>query len=150
VLGTFVDVFSVISVAAGTIGPIGFLGLQAGYGLNALFDVPNNIYVQSLIIIVVVIVAAISAATGIHKGIQIMSSYNVILSIVLVAAILVLGPALFIFDSYLESFGLYVQNFIGMSTFRSDGAWLGGWSGFLFDLFYCYLSMMCIMCRRHF
>lgn len=64
---------------------------------------------QSLIIIVVVVVAGISAATGIHKGIQIMSSYNVILSMFLVGAIIILGPALFIFDSYLESFGLYVQ-----------------------------------------
>src|SRR5699024_9153507 len=34
--GTFVDVFSIISVAAGTIGPIGFLGLQAGYGVSTL------------------------------------------------------------------------------------------------------------------
>ncbi|GGK05105.1 glycine/betaine ABC transporter [Lentibacillus kapialis] len=148
VLGAFVDVFSVISVAAGTIGPIGFLGLQAGYGLNALFGVPNNVYVQSFIIIGVVIVAGISAATGIHKGIQIMSSYNVILSLVIVGVILVLGPALFIFDSYLESFGIYVQNFISMNTFRSDKAWLGGWTVFFFAWFLGYAPMMAMFVSR--
>ncbi|QKY70180.1 BCCT family transporter [Lentibacillus sp. CBA3610] len=148
VLGTFVDVFSIISVAAGTIGPIGFLGLQAGYGLSALFGVPDNLLVQSLIIIVVVVVAGISAATGIHKGIQIMSSYNVILSIVIVGAILVLGPALFIFDSYLASFGLYVQDFITMSTYRGDGAWLGGWTVFFFAWFLGYAPMMAMFVSR--
>jgi len=148
VLGTFVDVFSIISVAAGTIGPIGFLGLQAGYGLNALFGVPNNVYVQSLIIIVVVIVAGISAATGIHKGIQVMSSYNIILSVFIIGAILVLGPALFIFESYLESFGLYVQNFFGMSTFRGDGAWLSGWTVFFFAWFLGYAPMMAMFVGR--
>ncbi|UJL45651.1 BCCT family transporter [Virgibacillus sp. NKC19-16] len=148
VLGTFVDVFSIISVAAGTIGPIGFLGLQAGYGLNALFGVPNNIVIQCMIIIVIVILAAISAATGIHKGIQIMSRYNIILSLFLVGAVLILGPALFIFDSYLESFGLYVENFITMSTFTSDGAWLGGWTVFFFAWFLGYAPMMALFVSR--
>ncbi|WP_258871525.1 BCCT family transporter, partial [Halobacillus trueperi] len=36
-IGTIIDAFSVIAVAAGTIGPIGFLGLQASYGLQEIF-----------------------------------------------------------------------------------------------------------------
>ena len=147
-LGTFVDTFSVISVAAGTIGPIGFLGLQAGYGISSLFGIPDNIFIQCIIIIVIVIAAAISAATGIHKGIQILSTYNVILALLLMVAVLLLGPGLFIFDSYLESFGLYVQNFISMSTFRSDGAWLGGWTVFFFAWFIGYGPMMAMFVSR--
>ena len=38
-LGTMIDAFAIIAVAAGTIGPIGFLGLQASYGLQALFNI---------------------------------------------------------------------------------------------------------------
>ncbi|MEN1968833.1 BCCT family transporter [Lentibacillus sp. N15] len=148
VLGTIVDTFSIISVAAGTIGPIGFLGLQASYGLNSLFGVQDNLLVQTLIVIVIVLVAGISAATGIHKGIQILSSYNVILALFLMAAVLVLGPALFIFDSYLESFGLYVQNFFQMNTFRSDGAWLGSWTVFFFAWFIGYGPMMAMFVSR--
>lgn len=147
-LGTFVDTFSVISVAAGTIGPIGFLGLQAGYGLSALFGIPDNVFIQCLIIIVIVIAAGISAATGIHKGIQILSSYNIILALILMVAVLILGPGLFIFDSYLESFGVYVQNFISMNTFRSDGAWLGVWTVFFFAWFIGYGPMMAMFVSR--
>ncbi|TMN21666.1 BCCT family transporter [Lentibacillus cibarius] len=148
VFGAIVDVFSVLSVAAGTIGPIGFLGLQAGYGLSSLFGAPNNLTVQIIIIAVLVIAAGISAATGIHRGIQLMSSYNVILSIILVIVILVLGPAMFIFNSYLESFGLYVENFITMNTYRSDLSWLGGWTVFFFAWFLGYGPMMAMFVSR--
>lgn len=147
-LGTFVDVFSIVAVAAGTIGPIGFLGLQAGYGLNALFGLPDTLIVQVIIILLIVIAAAISAASGIHRGIQILSRYNVILALTLVAAMLILGPGLFIFDSFLESFGLYLQNFVSMSTFRSDSAWLSGWTVFFFAWFLGYGPMMAIFVSR--
>ncbi len=147
-LGTFVDAFSIVSVAAGTIGPIGFLGLQAGYGLSALFGVPNNLAVQCLIVIVIVLAAGISAATGIHKGIQILSSYNIILAVCLMVAVLILGPALFIFDSYVQSFGLYVQDFLTLNTFRGDGAWLGLWTVFFFAWFIGYGPMMAMFVSR--
>ncbi|MBP1971389.1 choline-glycine betaine transporter [Virgibacillus natechei] len=147
-LGTFVDTFSIISVAAGTIGPIGFLGLQAGYGMSALLGIPNNVLIQCTIIAVIVIAAAISAATGIHKGIKLLSTYNVILALLLMVAVLILGPGLFIFDSYLESFGLYVQNFFSMSTYRSDEAWLGAWTVFFFAWFIGYGPMMAMFVSR--
>lgn len=147
-LGALVDIISIISVAAGTIGPIGFLGLQAGYGLGALFGVPNTVVVQCILIVVIVAAAAISAASGLHKGIQILSRYNVILALILMAAVLILGPGLFIFDSFLESFGLYVQNFLVMNTYRSDAAWLGGWTVFFFAWFIGYGPMMALFVSR--
>ncbi|RFA34255.1 BCCT transporter [Virgibacillus dokdonensis] len=148
VLGTFVDAFSIIAVAAGTIGPIGFLGLQAGYGFNALFGLPDTFLVHAVIIIFIVIVAAISAVTGIHKGIQILSTYNVILALLLVVTVLIVGPGLFIFNSYLESFGMYIQNFFSMNTFRSDEAWLSAWTVFFFAWFLGYAPMMAIFVSR--
>ena len=148
VLGTLVDAFSVIAVAAGTIGPIGFLGLQAGYGMNVLFGLPDTLFVQLVIIALIVVIAAISAVTGIHKGIQILSSYNVILALILVGAMLVLGPGLFIFDTYFQSFGSYVQNFVGMSTYRGDYEWLNSWTVFFFAWFLGYGPMMAIFTSR--
>lgn len=148
VLGTFVDTFSIVSVAAGTIGPIGFLGLQASYGLSALFGIPDTLLVQTLIVVVTVLTAGASAATGIHKGIQILSRYNVILAIILMVAVLILGPGLFIFDSYLESFGIYLQNFLTMNTYRGDEVWLGSWTIFFFAWFIGYGPMMALFVSR--
>ena len=148
VVGTLIDAFSIIAVAAGTIGPIGFLGLQAGYGFNTLFGTPDTFPVQALIITVVVIIAAISAATGVYKGIQLLSTYNVILSIGLVLLVLIIGPAMFIFNNFIESFGVYVQDIITTSTFRGDEGWLGAWTVFFFAWFLGYAPMMGIMVAR--
>lgn len=148
VFGTIVDSFSIIAVAAGTIGPIGFLGLQAGYGLSTITGIPNTLSVHITIIILLVIGAAISAVTGIHKGIQFLSSLNVILAIGLIIGVLLLGPGLFIFNHFFESFGLYVNQFISFNTFRGDEAWLSGWTVFFFAWFIGYGPMMAVFSAR--
>src|SRR5699024_5709112 len=148
VLGTLVDAFSIISVAAGTIGPIGFLGLQAGYGINALFNIPDNLFLHISIVVVLVLVAAISAATGIHRGINYLSTFNVILALLLIVAMLLLGPGLFIFDSFVQSFGLYVQNFLTSTLYLAYETWLSSWMIILFAWFIGYEPLMTLFVTR--
>ena len=70
-----------IAVAAGTIGPIGFLGLQAGYAFEAIFGITNNFTLHTIIIIdVVLLLLLFLQPTGIHRGIQFLSRLNVNLS----------------------------------------------------------------------
>ncbi len=135
-LGTIIDAAAIIAVAAGTIGPIGFLGLQASYGLQELFGVSDVFTTQLAIIVCVVAVSTISAVTGIDKGIQIISNLNVRLAIVLMAFILLFGPGGFIMDSFVSSFGFYVNEFIPMSTYRGDTSWLGSWTIFFLGMVY--------------
>ncbi|WP_064094286.1 BCCT family transporter [Rossellomorea aquimaris] len=148
ILGTIVDAFAIIAVAAGTIGPIGFLGLQASYGLSALFGIPDQFSTQLAIIIGLVIVSTISAATGIHKGIQILSNFNVRLAFGLIVFVLIFGPGGFIFDSFISSFGFYVDHFIELSTYRADKSWLGSWTVFFWGWFIGYGPMMAILVSR--
>src|SRR5690625_3497409 len=148
IFGTIVDSFSIIAVAAGTIGPIGFLGLQAGYGLSTITGLANTLNVHVIIIILLVIGAAISAVTGVHKGIQFLSSFNVILAIGLIIGVLLLGPGAFIFNHYFEAFGLYVNQFVSFNTFRSDEAWLSMWTVFFFAWFIGYGPMMAVFTSR--
>lgn len=147
-LGTIIDAFSIIAVAAGTIGPIGFLGLQASYGLSALFGIPDQFSTQLAIIISLVVVSTISAATGLHKGIQMLSNFNVRLAIGLIVFVLIFGPGWFILDSFISSFGFYVSNFIEISTYRGDKGWLGGWTVFFWGWFIGYGPMMAILVSR--
>ncbi len=130
ILGTLVDSFSIIAVAAGTIGPIGFLGLQAAYGLESLFGIPNVYLTQVFIIFGLVTVSAISAVSGIDKGIQILSRFNIILTFILVIAMIFLGPGGFIFDSFLNTIGVYTKDFLKMSLYRGDKSWLSSWTVF--------------------
>lgn len=141
-LGTAIDAFSIISVAAGTIGPIGFLGLQAAYGMEAILGVPNNMMTQVLIIVGVVAIATLSAITGLRKGIQFLSNLHIILTLILMVVVLLLGPGGFIIDMFLSSSGVHLQEFLRLSTFRGDSEWLGIWTIFFWGWFLGYGPMM--------
>lgn len=145
---TLVDACSIIAVAAGTIGPIGFLGLQASFGLQELFGIPDTYTTQLAIIIGLTLVSSISAVTGLHKGIQILSRFNIGLSFILVLSVLILGPGSFIINNFLPAFGTYVQKFITLGTFRGDSTWLGSWTVFFWGWFLGYGPMMAIFIAR--
>ncbi|PRO65504.1 BCCT family transporter [Alkalicoccus urumqiensis] len=147
-LGTAADAFSIISVAAGTIGPIGFLGLQAAYGFDSLFGIPNTFLTQLLIVFGLVSIAAISAATGLHKGIQFLSRWNVILTLALIGAILILGPGGFIIDTFVGTMGVYTRDFLELSLYRSDAGWLSFWTLFFWGWFIGYAPMMAVFISR--
>ncbi|REG47669.1 BCCT, betaine/carnitine/choline family transporter [Paracoccus versutus] len=91
-IGTVADSCCVIAVVAGTVGPIGFLGLQLSYGLNALFGLPDSFATQSTLILLLVTIYTISAITGLERGIQFMSRWNLILAFGLLVFILLFGP----------------------------------------------------------
>src|SRR5699024_6475117 len=61
---------------------------------------------------------------------------------------LIIGPGMFIFDHFIESFGVYVQNFFTMNTHRGDEEWLGAWTVFFFAWFLGYAPMMGILVAR--
>ncbi|SDY13815.1 BCCT family transporter [Salimicrobium album] len=145
---TIVDAFSIIAVAAGTIGPIGFLGTQASYGLQTIFNIPNNFYSQLGVIGAVVLISTISAVTGLYKGIQKLSNFNVRLAIGLIFFVLIFGPGLFIINQYVAGFGHYLQQFLEMSTYRDDRGWLGAWTVFFWGWFIGYGPMMAILVSR--
>ena len=51
--------------------------LQINGGLHYLFGVPNNTFVQGIIIVVVTILFIASAWSGLSKGIQYLSNLNI-------------------------------------------------------------------------
>lgn len=147
-IGSAVDAFCIIAVAAGTIGPIGFLGLQVSYALNLLFELPDNFTTQFTIVLGAVIIYTISALSGLTRGIQILSKYNIVLALFLMIYIFVFGPTSFIIDSYIQGVGNTVQNFIPMATFRADTEWLSWWTVFFWGWFLGYGPMMAIFIAR--
>lgn len=147
-IGGFVDVVCIISVAAGTVGPIGFLGLQISYSLQDLFGIPNVYWVQLTIIAVLTAVAGVSVFSGINRGIQLLSRVNVWMALGLMAAVLILGSAWYVLKGFLGGFGVYVANFVPMTLYRDDGAWLASWTVFFFGWFLGYAPLMAIFVAR--
>ncbi len=146
--GNLVDAVCIISVAAGTIGPIGFLGLQISYALNDLFGIPDTLTTQVLVILVAVAIYTLSALSGVSKGIQLVSRYNIVLAVGLILFILVAGPTQFIFDGYVQGMGQMLHNFVPMALYRESSDWLGWWTVFFWGWFIGYGPMMAIFTAR--
>ena len=146
--GAIIDACCIVAVAAGTIGPIGFLGLQTSYALNTLFGIPDTFTTQLIIIIFAIALYTLSAISGLARGMQLLSRFNVILAFGLMVFILMFGPSKFIVNGYIQGVGTMVQNFISMATYRGDEAWLGGWTVFFWGWFLGYGPMMAIFIAR--
>ena len=144
-LGKAFDIFSLIGVAAGTIGPTGFLGLQIAFALNAVWGIPNTVLTQIIVILVASITFVVGAATGLKKGIDFLSKATVYLGIVFAVGILVFGCGMFVFDSYINSIGVFIHNFFIMAFSRLDPAWIGSWTIFYQIWFLAYGPSMAVL-----
>lgn len=147
-LGAAVDIICIIAVVAGTVGPIGFLGLQVSYGLSHVFGIPDGYPVQLSVILVLTAIAVLSVVTGIDRGIQFFSRLNIWLAVALMAAFLALGSVGFVMDSFLGGFGQYARDFVPLALNRTDHAWLGQWTVFYFGWFLGYAPLMAIFVAR--
>ncbi len=150
-VGGVVDALCVIAIVAGTVGPIGFLATQMSYGLHVLFGLSNGYTTQLFVLMLLAAVYITSAMSGIHKGIQILSRFNVFLALGIGAVIFVFGPTLFLTDVYLQSMGEYMTSFFAMATMTSETApdwWMKWWTVFFFAWFIGYAPLMAIFVAR--
>ncbi|UTW12516.1 BCCT family transporter [Marinobacterium rhizophilum] len=146
--GTLVDSCCVLAVVAGTVGPIGFLGLQVSFGLEKLFGIPDTYSTQVAILVGLMAIYTLSAVSGVTRGIQLLSRANVVLAVILMAFILFFGPTAFIIDGFLQGFGLYLDKFIPMATFRASPGWLDWWTVFFWGWFLGYGPLMAMFVAR--
>lgn len=133
--GTIVDVLAVFATVFGVATTLGFGAVQINGGLSYLFDLPVSFFVQLIIIVIVTVLFMISSWTGISKGIKYLSNFNVVLAVLLMILVIVIGPTLFIFDTFVDTIGTYLQNIPRMS-FRAapvnvhDREWINDWTIF--------------------
>ncbi|NRD73196.1 BCCT family transporter [Shewanella sp. VB17] len=148
ITGALIDACCIIAVAAGTIGPIGFLGLQLSFALNSLFGIADGFITQLIIVMLAVVIYTMSAISGVNRGIQILSRYNIILAVGLCIYILIFGPTDFIVNGYLQGITSMIGHFIPMATYRGDEVWLSSWTVFFWGWFLGYGPMMAIFLAK--
>ena len=150
-VGSVVDAVCIIAVVAGTVGPIGFLATQVSYGLHEIFGLAEGLPTQLSILAVLGAVYVTSAVTGIDRGIQTLSRFNVFLALAIAAVIFVFGPTLFLVNAYAQAFGDYLGSFFTMATMTSQTApawWMKWWTVFFFAWFLGYGPLMAIFVAR--
>ena len=131
--GHLVDVFAVVSTVFGVATSLGLGASQVNAGFNYLFDIDVSTTNQIIIMCVITGFAVISVATGLDKGIKILSETNMILAIILLLLIFILGPTVFLLQAYLQNIGDYladiVRNTFNLFAYKKTD-WIGGWTIF--------------------
>ncbi|WP_398573857.1 BCCT family transporter [Staphylococcus kloosii] len=132
-IGTIIDVLAVFATVVGVAVSLGMGALQINGGLNYLFGVPNNVWVQAIIIVVVTILFIMSAWSGISKGIQYLSNLNISLGLILMVIVLILGPTVLILNMMTSSVGNLLNSFL-LNTFDTAAQnpqkreWMSQWT----------------------
>ncbi|MGS2744139.1 BCCT family transporter [Halomonas sp. LS-001] len=106
-LGWAIDVVAVLGTLFGVATSLGLGTLQLNSGLNYLFGIPTNGFVQVVLIMVIASIAAVSVALGLDKGVRRLSQLNIILAMLLILFVAVVGPTIFIAEGMVQSVGDY-------------------------------------------
>ena len=130
-IGHAVDIFAIISTVLGIATSLGYGVLQINSGFNYLFDLPIGTNIQVMLIIGITALATLSVATGLDKGIRILSELNLLLAVILLTLVLALGPTALLLKSFVENTGGYLSEIVN-KTFNlyayNPTDWLGGWT----------------------
>ncbi len=133
--GNTVNIIAVVATLFGISTSLGLGVMQIGGGFETLFGITNNETLWIIIIIVVTTLAIISTTTGIDRGIKWLSQINIVVAGLLLLFVFILGPTLYILNSFTHSIGSYLQNIVSMS-FGIDAAgegtegWYNAWTVF--------------------
>ena len=130
--GHLIDTFAIFAGIFGLATSLGFGVQQVTSGLNYLFGIPVNSATMVLLIVGITAIALISVITGINVGIKRLSQFNIILAFLLLLAVIVLGPTLYIFRSFFTGIGTYIMKIVPLSNWigREDTAFFHGWTTF--------------------
>lgn len=131
--GHTVDVLAVFGTMFGVVTSLGLGVMQINAGLEGLFGIPSTLTIQFIIIAFVTSLACGSLMLGLDKGIKRLSDINMGLTGILLAFMVILGPTLFILDSFIENVGNYLANIVTLSTWSeaySNTDWQKAWTIF--------------------
>ncbi len=114
-VGHAVDITAVISTVFGIATSLGIGVMQLNYGLAYMFDLPESLSVQIILIALVVLLATVSVVSGVEKGIRRLSEFNMLLALALMLFILFQGQTLMLLDKVVNNAGDYLSGFVAMS-----------------------------------
>lgn len=137
-MGKVLDVAAVLATIFGTAASLGLGALQIRAGLNETGVVDGGgIALVVGVIVVLGAVFLVSAASGVSKGIQLLSNINLILAGILALFVVVFsGAVLFMLDLIPTTVGTYISDFFAMATRTAASEngeaseWLSSWTVF--------------------
>ena len=121
-----IDIITIVTTVFGLIAAIGLGTTQINGGLNHLSEKEFGLLSTLLLAIFISILAFISVWRGVNKGIKIISKFNILVTLILLAYVFVTNDILAILQSFFASTFAYIIDFVPMSiAFGSYNPGLG-------------------------
>jgi len=131
--GNLIDILATVATLFGVATSLGLGVSQVNAGLNYLFGLEQNPFIQTVLIAIITAIATVSVVLGVSAGIKRLSNFNMILAAILLAFVFIGGPTLFMLNAFVENLGNYIQDFFFLSFWNetyTGGDWQNGWTVF--------------------
>ena len=134
--GNVIDVLSVLATLFGLATSLGLGVKQVSSGLNYLFSFPTTTGFAVFLIGAITCLAVISIATGLDKGVKILSMVNMYTAGLFMLFLLLVGPTVYILKAFTQNIGFYLQNLPQLSFwvetfYGAEGSnWQNPWTIF--------------------
>ena len=140
--GHVIDLVTVFATLFGLATSLGLGIAQVNRGLQytsveilgVLGSFPNNTLSQIVLIGLITGIATLSVAAGLDGGVKRLSTVNLYLMLGLMGFLLIVGPTVFIFGTWLDGLGTYFGNIAELGFFRgavgAGGGTITAWTVF--------------------
>ncbi|SDS27670.1 choline/glycine/proline betaine transport protein [Gillisia sp. Hel1_33_143] len=132
-IGDAIDIFAVLATLFGLATSLGMGVQQIAAGLNHLFDIDSGVQTQILLIAGITLIATVSVVLGVDKGVKFLSEWNMRVAVLFLLLVVVLGPTIFIFKSFIQNTGSYFSSFLNIASWTESytgTSWQNNWTVF--------------------
>ena len=131
--GHLIELVTVFATLFGLATSLGLGVAQVNSGLSyvlgdilSVASVPTGTVPQILLIAFITGIATMSVAAGLDGGVKRLSTLNLYLMFTLLGFLLIVGPTVFIFGTWIDGLGAYIGNVAELGLFRGAMAAGGG------------------------
>ena len=117
IAGKVIDILFMFGLIGGVGTSIGLGTPMLSAGLAELFGFERSFGLDVVVIAIWGLLFGFSVYSGLEKGIKVLSDINLWLILVILGFTFLFGPTIFILDTFTNSIGLLVQNFVEMSFY---------------------------------
>jgi choline/glycine/proline betaine transport protein len=131
--GHLVDLIAVFGTVFGIATSLGLGIVPIGAGFERLGIMENTVNNQLILVAIITVLGTASAASGVGKGVRILSELNVMASLGLLLLFIILGPTAFILGVTISGMGDYLWSVLPMGFFidnEPESQWQGWWTIF--------------------
>lgn len=151
-MGTVVDVIGVLGTVFGVATSLGLALAGMNAALVRLFGLASSDAMQLGILGLVIVFGMLSVLSGVGRGIRQLSLVNLWLSLLLLLAVLFIGPTAVLLGTVVDVFASYVLNAVPMAAWSASSAadlqWQGDWTVFYWGWWLAWTPFVALFIAR--